>query len=56
MAWIYVLNDIVLFHTDFSLAQVIMIGLIILGVVGLKLTTEERDLTSKPAVESRGGE
>ncbi|MGI6406300.1 MAG: DMT family transporter [Syntrophaceticus sp.] len=46
-----VLIDIVVFHTDFSLIQVLMIGLIVLGVVGLKLTTVEKDLDSKPAVE-----
>lgn len=51
-----VLIDIVVFHTDFSLVQVLMIGLIIFGVVGLKLTTEEKNLVSKPAVESRRGE
>lgn len=45
------LIDIVVFHTDFSLIQVLMIGLIVLGVVGLKLTTVEKDLDSKPAVE-----
>lgn len=47
-----VLIDIVVFHTDFSLIQVLLIGLIIFGVVGLKLTTEEKDFDSKPEVKT----
>jgi paired small multidrug resistance pump len=47
-----VLIDIVVFHTDFSLIQVLLIGFIIFGVVGLKLTTVEKDLVTKSAVKT----
>lgn len=46
-----VLIDFVVFQEEFSLAKVLLIGLIIFGVVGLKLTTVEKDSCSKPAVK-----
>ncbi|HHV36057.1 MAG TPA: multidrug efflux SMR transporter [Syntrophomonadaceae bacterium] len=45
-----VLIDFVVFNADFSWVKVLLIGLIIFGVVGLKLTTVEKEFDSKPAV------
>lgn len=43
-----VLIDFCVFHTDFSLAKVLFIGLIVFGVVGLKLTTVEKATQPTP--------
>lgn len=46
--------DFTIFQADFSMAKVFFIGLIILGVVGLKMTTDA-DL-EEDAVPERSGE
>ncbi|MBB4826711.1 paired small multidrug resistance pump [Sporosarcina luteola] len=40
-----VLLDFVLFHAEFSFVKVIFIGMIILGVIGIKMTTAEGQQT-----------
>lgn len=43
-----VVIDFVVFHAVFSIAKVVLIGLIVTGVVGLKLTTDgDRDRREK---------
>jgi len=39
-AALIVLVDIIFFHADFSIYQFLFIGLIIVGVIGIKMTTE----------------
>ena len=51
-----VLIDFLVFQADFSPAKVLLIGLIIFGVIGLKLTTEEKDTQSKSAAKTVEGE
>ncbi len=38
-----VLLDFTVFGADFSLSKILLIGLIIIGVVGIKVTTDDRD-------------
>lgn len=49
-----VLIDFLVFHTDFSIAKVLLIGLIVFGVVGLKLTTVEK--TAQPTSNTVEGD
>jgi len=46
--------DFTIFKADFALAKVLFIVLIILGVVGLKMTTDEK--TEKQVSQGQGGE
>ena len=40
-AALIVLVDIIFFHAEFSIYQFLFIGLIIIGVIGIKMTTED---------------
>jgi len=52
-AALIVLIDIVVFQEQFTVVNIWLIGLIILGVVGLKLTTVEKDNYSKPKIKNK---
>lgn len=43
-----VILDILVFDAHFSFIKCVFIGLIIVGVIGIKLTTEERDEEQNP--------
>ncbi|GKV56372.1 multidrug resistance protein YkkC [Sporosarcina sp. NCCP-2222] len=45
-----VLIDFILFHADFSFVKVLFIGMILIGVIGIKMTT-----TDEKPQESEGG-
>lgn len=49
-----VLVDVLVFNADFSLAKVFFIGLIITGVIGLKLTTDSNSKTESSSQKIRG--
>lgn len=51
-----VVIDFVVFKADFSPIKVLLIGLIIFGVVGLKLTTVEQAVVDSTKVERAEGE
>lgn len=48
-----VLIDFIVFGADFSMSKIFFIGLIILGVIGIKLTTD--DVQEKSAQSTEGG-
>lgn len=50
-----VLVDFLVFGAEFSILKVLLIGLIIVGVIGIKLTTENEGTSSQNATEKEGG-
>jgi paired small multidrug resistance pump len=51
-----VVIDFIIFGADFSLQKVFFIGLIIIGVVGIKMTTVGKEDEPKVEQSSNGGE
>ncbi|HLR51483.1 MAG TPA: multidrug efflux SMR transporter [Candidatus Avamphibacillus sp.] len=51
-----VLIDALVFGSDFSIAQLLFIGLIIIGVVGIKITTDDSVDDEKEKSTARGAE
>ncbi len=49
-----VLVDFLVFHAHFSVIKVVLIGLIVSGVIGIKFTTEEKSASQADQLE-RGG-
>lgn len=54
-AAVIALIDFTMFGADFAISKVFLIGLIILGVVGIKLTTDEES-GSQQQTSNKGGE
>lgn len=55
-AAVIALLDFTMLGADFAISKVFLIGLIILGVVGIKLTTDEDTDSSQQQISNKGGE
>lgn len=50
-----VLIDFIVFEADFSLVKLLCIGLIVVGVAGIKMTTDEQKNVSRNQPAEQGG-
>lgn len=51
-----VLIDFFVFGADFSLSQIMLIGLIIVGVIGIKMTTDDKEDDDTMTPSTKGAE